>query len=124
MRKCLWRLQFSVPAVWVIVFLTVVIASSGAQTLCSTGVCVLTWQNDTYRTGNNLSESRITPSSILTDTFGKICAVNLDAQVFAQPLVVTNVKTNWPNVVYVVTENDTYTQLMGTRRTATRRAAY
>jgi hypothetical protein len=70
---------------------------------------VLTWQNDTYRTGDNLSESTITPSSIRTDNFGQLCAANLDGQVFAQPLVVTDVKigsTTWPRVVYVVTQND------------------
>jgi hypothetical protein len=110
MRKHSWLLQFFVPAVLVVVLLAFWTAPSSAQTpLCSTGVCVLTWQNDTDRTGDNLSESTITPSSIRTDNFGQLCAANLDGQVFSQPLVVTDVKigsTTWPRVVYVVTQND------------------
>ncbi len=99
-----------VRVIAVAVFLALASAPSSTQTPCSSGICVLTWQNDTYRTGDNLSETTITPSSITTDNFGKLCSANLDGQVFAQPLVVTNVKigsTTWPSVVYVVTENDT-----------------
>jgi len=120
MRKYFGPLQFFIPAVLVVVFLAFATAPSGAQTLCPTGtgtICVLTWQQDTpsictgcaYRTGQNLSESAITYSSITTDRFGRLCSVQLDGQVYAQPLVVTNVgigSTTWPSVVYVVTQND------------------
>src|SRR5579872_2514077 len=87
---------------------------------CSdSSVCVLTWQQDTstdigtgyvYRTGQNLSESVITASSISTDSFGQLCSLTLDGHVYAQPLVATNVKINnvtYRRVVYVVTEKDT-----------------
>ncbi|MGO9648064.1 MAG: hypothetical protein ACLPOO_08415 [Terriglobales bacterium] len=117
---------------WVILsilFLFVATVPIGAvtQTLCNTGVCVLTWQQDTgtditsgysYRTGQNLSESTITYSSITTDNFGQLCSVALDGQVYAQPLVVTHV--NWKslgtyyNIVYVVTQNDTVYAIDGT----------
>jgi hypothetical protein len=116
-------LNLCASSVLLILFLGIVTAPLGAltQSLCQTGhVCVTTWQQDTgtdigsgysYRTGQNLSESVITASSITTDTFGKLCSANLDGQVYAQPLVVTDVNwrglgTNY-DIVYVVTENDT-----------------
>src|SRR5579862_5168056 len=84
---------FCVLAAFVVVLLA---PASSAQSFCSgTGVCVLTWQNDTYRTGDNLDESTITHGSIQNDNFGQLCLAQLDGQVFAQPLVVTNV-TNRP----------------------------
>jgi hypothetical protein len=58
-----------VRVIVVALFLAFATVPSSAQTPCSTGVCVLTWHNDTYRTGDNLSESTITPSSITTDNF-------------------------------------------------------
>jgi hypothetical protein len=90
MRKRLGAVQSA--AVLVVVFLAVAVARSSGQTLCSTGVCVTTWQNDTYRTGDNLNEGTLTYNTITKNTFGQLCAANnLDGQVYAQPLVVTNV---------------------------------
>jgi hypothetical protein len=52
--------------------------SAQTQALCNTGVCVLTWQQDTgtdmtsgfsYRTGQNLSEPTITYSTITDRQF-------------------------------------------------------
>jgi hypothetical protein len=78
MRKRFGSLR-SVPAVLLFAFLAAVTAPLGAQTLCPSGTaCVTTWQNDTYRTGNNVSESTITASSITTDNFGQLCSVQLD----------------------------------------------
>jgi hypothetical protein len=111
--------QFCVLAVLLAVFLAVATAPSSAQTmLCPTGtICVTAWQQDTpslcpgcaYRTGANLTETKLTNSSIQNGTFGQLCSAQLDGQVYAQPLVVTNVQI--PNqgtfdVAYVVTEND------------------
>jgi hypothetical protein len=80
------------PVVLVVVFLAAAVAPLRAQTLCATGtVCVTTWHNDTYRTGDNLSESTLTASAITADNFGQLCSIGLDGQVFAQPLIVTNV---------------------------------
>ena len=105
------RVRLCVSVVLLTFFVAVATTSSSAQ-LCPAGtVCVTTWQNDTYRTGDNLSESKITTSSIQSDNFGQLCSVqNLDGQVYAQPLVVTNVafqNQGTFDVVYVVTENDT-----------------
>ncbi len=92
--------------------------SSSAQTLCATGtVCVTTWQNDNYRTGQNLSESTITYQTIATNDFGQLCSVPLDGQVYAQPLVVTGVQFQGGparTVVYVVTQNDSIYAIDGT----------
>jgi hypothetical protein len=103
-------------------FLALASGQSQAQTTpCSpgTGVCVLTWQQDTglnttcsgciFRTGENLDEPALTASAI-KQNFGVLCSAALDGQVFAQPLVVTNVTINsvtYARVVYVVTEKDT-----------------
>lgn len=98
------------------------------QNLCQTShVCVTTWQQDTgtgistgysYRTGQNLSESVITSSNITTDSFGQLCSQALDGQVYAQPLVVTDVvftgQTQAKTVVYVVTQNDSVYAIDGT----------
>ncbi|MGA8763209.1 MAG: hypothetical protein WB562_10125, partial [Candidatus Sulfotelmatobacter sp.] len=92
---------------------------STAQEIGGTGVSVLTWQQDkpsfcagcVYRTGQNLAESSITYSTINTGTFGQVCKVALDGQVYAQPLIVTAVPINGSThkykVAYVVTQNDT-----------------
>ncbi|SPE44534.1 exported hypothetical protein [Candidatus Sulfotelmatobacter sp. SbA7] len=121
-RPCVW-------AVFLILVFAVAAIPVEAQTqdMCNTGVCVLTWQQDTgtdigsgysYRTGQNLSESAITYSSITTDNFGQLCSVALDGQVYAQPLVVTDVvfknQTQAKTVAYVVTQNDSVYAIDGT----------
>jgi hypothetical protein len=104
-------------------FLSLASARAKAQTTpCSpgTGVCVLSWQQDTgletscpdcvYQTGENLEEPTLTASAIQKENFGVLCSAVLDGQVFGEPLVVTNVTINsvtYARVVYVVTENDT-----------------
>lgn len=93
---------------------------SFAQDPGATGVAVTTWQNDTHRTGRNLGETTlVAPLSGIN--FGQLCNVPLDGQVYAQPLVETNVKINgitYPNgVAYVVTQNDTLYAINGTPTT-------
>jgi hypothetical protein len=123
MRRSFLNVRSCASSVLLVLFLGIVTAPVRAltQSLCQTGhVCVTTWQQDTgtdigsgysYRTGQNLSESVITAGNITTDTFGKLCSANLDGQVYAQPLVVTDV--NWKglgtnyDIAYVVTENGT-----------------
>jgi hypothetical protein len=98
MRKYRWVVPLCVLAVLLAGLLLFAATPATAQ-LCSTGVCVTTWQQDTpslcagcaYRTGANLSEGQLTSNTIQNDNFGLLCSAQLDGQVYAQPLVVSNV---------------------------------
>jgi hypothetical protein len=73
---------------------------------------VLTYHDDTQRTGWNKGETSLTTANVNSSAFGLLATVSLDSQVDAQPLVVANEdftggKTPGTyNVAYVVTEND------------------
>ena len=72
-------------------------------------VNVLTQHNDNFRTGQNISESVLTPANVNTGSFGKLFSQTVGGPVYAQPLYMSGV--NIPsqgvhNVVYVATEND------------------
>lgn len=71
---------------------------------------VLTYHNDVARTGQNLTETMLTPTNINSATFGKLFQVTLDGVVDAQPLYVFGVaipNQGTHNVLVVATENDT-----------------
>ena len=82
--------------------LTLVPAAASAQ------VDVLTQHNDNARTGQNLSETLLTPTSVASGKFGKLFTQPVDGHVFAQPLVAAGLtiggKTR--NVLYVATEHN------------------
>ena len=69
---------------------------------------VLTQHNDNARTGQNLTETILTPASVSSGKFGKLFTQTVDGHVFAQPLIATNLTINGKtrNVLYVVTEHD------------------
>jgi hypothetical protein len=72
---------------------------------------VLTYHNDNARTGQNLSETDLTPSNVLPGSgqnFGTLFHYAVDGQVFAQPLYVAGVNIGGVarNVVIVATEHD------------------
>ena len=93
-----------------------------AQDPGSTGTSVVTWQNDNARTGQNLKEGTLVYNTLSKSNFGQLCSVQLDGQVYAQPLVITNSKINgtrYPYVAYVVTQNDTLYAIDGTPPTGT-----
>jgi hypothetical protein len=69
---------------------------------------VLTQHNDNARTGQNTSETTLTTTNVNTSQFGKLFALPVDGQVYAQPLYVPGVtiKGGVHNVVIIATEND------------------
>ncbi|HYM78979.1 MAG TPA: pyrrolo-quinoline quinone [Candidatus Dormibacteraeota bacterium] len=86
-----------------LVAFTLLLATSAASQ-----VNVTTYHNDNSRTGQNTSETVLTTANVNTTTFGKLFTVGVDGQVYAQPLVLSNVSIGGGthNVVYVATEND------------------
>ncbi|HEY1628321.1 MAG TPA: hypothetical protein VGF52_00600, partial [Tepidisphaeraceae bacterium] len=76
-------------------------------------VDVLTSHNDLARDGDNTAETKLTLANVNTSTFGKKLQLNVDGQIYAQPLVVSGLAfargklpTIHRNMVYVATEND------------------
>ena len=68
-----------------------------------------THHNDNMRTGANLNEIALSPTTVNSATFGKLFTYQLDGNMHASPLYVANV--NIPalglrNVVYVATEHN------------------
>lgn len=73
------------------------------------GINVITYHNDTLRTGWNSAETSLTSSIVGSSSFGLLQQVALDARVDAQPLVVTGLTIGGAmhDVVYVATEGNT-----------------
>jgi hypothetical protein len=71
-------------------------------------VSVVTQHNDLARTGQNLSETTLTPSNVNVNQFGLLFRSTVDNQVYAQPLVVSavNIGGGTHNVVYVATTSN------------------
>ena len=81
-----------------------------ASALCLNGqVNVLTYHNDLSRTGQNLNETILTPSSLLAGELGPLFSDPVDGQVYGQPLYMWGLNVAGKgvhNVVFVVTEHD------------------
>jgi hypothetical protein len=72
-------------------------------------VDVVTYHNDTARTGQNLNETLLTPGTVSVSTFGKTGFFPVDGKVDAQPLFLSGVAIpgmGTHDVLYVVTEHD------------------
>ncbi len=71
-------------------------------------VNVLTNKMDNSRTGQNISETKLTTSNVNSNMFGKLFAFNVDGYVQAQPLYMSALSVNGVahNVVFVATQHD------------------
>jgi hypothetical protein len=78
---------------------------TSSEDALASGVHVLTQHNDVARTGANLKEKLLSPSTVSAASFGKIFSRDVDGQVYAQPLYVGGVMGG-KNVVYVATEHN------------------
>jgi hypothetical protein len=69
---------------------------------------VLTYHNDSMRTGQYLTETTLTPTNVTSAGFGLLHLLPADGLVDAAPLVVSQLSIGGTlhNVVYVATEND------------------
>jgi hypothetical protein len=90
--------------------LLLIVLLAAAASPCSAQTNVLTYHNDNFHTGGNLSETILKPSNVNAATFGKLFVLPADGKVDAQPLYVSLL--NMPNdgvrnVVFVATEHDT-----------------
>ena len=74
----------------------------------ATGTDVLTYHNDNSRSGENLTETILTPANVNPAQFGLLRVLAADGLVDGQPLIASSLSVNGTlhNVVYIVTEND------------------
>ncbi len=95
------KLRFGAAAV-VLAMLVPVVALAGTD--------ITTYHVDTLRTGWNSTERQLTPKEVAGSSFGLLRSVDLDDQVDAQPLVVSDQpidgRTSISDVVYVATEGN------------------
>jgi hypothetical protein len=72
------------------------------------GADVLTYHNDNSRSGQNLTETILTPANVNSTQFGLLRVLPADGLVDGQPLIVSHLSVSGAsrNVVYLVTEND------------------
>jgi hypothetical protein len=81
---------------------------SAATPPAAAGTDVLTYHNDNSRSGQNLTETVLTPANVNATQFGLLRVLPADGLVDGEPLIVSSLSVSGVlrNVVYVVTEND------------------
>ena len=72
------------------------------------GTDVTTFHNDNARTGQNLTETILTPANVNSQTFGLLRNLSVDGKVDAEPLYLSQLPLAGGvyNVVFIVTEHD------------------
>jgi hypothetical protein len=77
-------------------------------TAAATSTDVVTYKYDVVRSGQNLTESALTPCNVTSSTFGKLRNFMVDGLVDAQPLYLSKLTVAGAthNVVFVATEHD------------------
>jgi hypothetical protein len=92
---------------WVVAFAPFV-ALLGLGLADAQGADVLTRAYDGQRTGANVSETTLNHSNVTLARFAKLFTINVDDQVYAQPLIVSNLSIGGStrNVVYIATVNN------------------
>ena len=88
--------------------LVLTLLAAFVTTLCSGQVSVLTQHNDIERTGQNLSETLLTPANVNPNNFGLLFKQQVDGAIVGQPLYVPGLQfpSGLHNVIYVATQHD------------------
>ncbi len=87
-------------------------SSSGTQPSSepqpSSATNVLTYKNDVMRTGQNLTESVLTPANVKSSSFGLLRNLTVDGNVDAEPLYLSQLTISGTvhHALFVATEND------------------
>ncbi len=89
---------------WCVLFLALSLTRPAAAL-----VNVLTYHNDGQRTGQNQSETVLTPTTVTASKFGRLFSYPVDGYVYAQPLIVSALAIpgqGTRNVVFIATEHN------------------
>jgi hypothetical protein len=72
------------------------------------GTDVTTYHNDKARTGQNLTETVLSPASVISSGFGLLRSLPVDGKVDAEPLYLSHLSIagNTRNVLFIATEHD------------------
>src|SRR5262249_38474151 len=76
--------------------------------LAPPNVDVLSYHNDLFLSGANLSETQLTPANVTPTQFGKLFSQPVDGYVYAEPLYKANLNIagGTHNAAFVATEHD------------------
>jgi hypothetical protein len=87
---------------------TTTAATLTVNPVSSSGTDGTTYHNDNARTGQNITETKLTPANVNSTTFGLLRNIAVDGKVDAEPLYLSqlSVAGGVYNVVFIATEHD------------------